>query len=260
MSAANLVIPAGTLYFQREDSNGNLTGGEHLMAETPGFTIAIAPNQVQAFGADTAIETLILDVTTRVLRTANITTNDISDDALALFTIGTQATVTQAATAVTAEALGTLEKDSYYQLGRTATRPTGIRGCTAVTLKAAGTAITLGTDYTLDAANGRIYILPTTALNVGAALTVDYTPAANARSQILANGQQTISVGLHLIADNTAGLNRDVYIPRATIVAKGDLALKSRAVTSLQFDANIKLRTLPDGTVLAPVYIDGRAA
>ncbi len=258
MAIPNIVIPAGKLYFQREDASGNLTGGEHYLAETPELTFLINPNQLEVLSADTATEELILDITTKVAREGSFSTRDISDDALALFALGTQVTKTQAATPVTGESLGTLEKGAYYQIGTTASNPSGIRGCSAVTVKAAGVACTLGTDYTLDATLGRVYILPSTVKAAGAALTVDYTPAVNSRTQVQSSEMQAVSIGLRYIANNTQGANRDIYWPRATLVPNGNIALKGREVQKVAFNFKVKTRTLADGTVLAPVYIDGR--
>lgn len=249
----NIVLGAGKLFFQPEDANGNLTDGEIYLAETPGITIPITTQRVEVFSSDTATEERIVDIPRRIERNFRFSTRDINGDSLPLFLIGASATVTQTATPVVGEAIGKLKKGTYLQLG-TSLNPAGIRGCSSVAIKNGATPLVLNTDYTLDAALGRIYILPGTAVAEGTALTADFTPTANTREQVATSGTAAKTGALRYIADNTAGVNRDVYIPKVTLTPDGEWALKSREnPQELGFDARIGLRAS-----LAAMYVDGR--
>ena len=95
-----------------------------------------------------------------------------------------------------------------------------------------GTATDGSDDYVLDAASGRIYIVPQGDIGDGALLSVAYTPAA------LASGEQvgTVQTGaarqlrgaIRYVEETSAGRGRNFYARRCTIGATGDLALKSR--------------------------------
>lgn len=251
----NIVLGAGKLYYQGEDANGSLTDGEIYLAETPGISIPVTTQRVEVFSSDTAIEERIVDIPRRIERNFKFSTRNVDGDALALFLIGTKATVTQAATPVVGEAIGKSKKGSYLQLG-TSLNAAGIRGCASVAVKNGATTYSAVTDYTLDAALGRIYILPTSAIPDGTSLTADFTPTANSREQVATAGFAAKSVALRYIADNSQGINRDTYIPRVTLTPEGDWALKSREnPQELGFDAKIGLR----GS-LAAIYVDGRPA
>lgn len=102
---------------------------------------------------------------------------------LALITSGTEGAYTQAATAVTGEALSSALAlgDVYF----TAKRQIG-----TVAVKQGMTTLVAGTDYEIvDANAGAIKILTTGAATEGSAVTVDYTPTA-----ITGTNQRTVEM------------------------------------------------------------------
>jgi hypothetical protein len=85
---------------------------------------------------------------------------------------------------------------------------------------------------------------------------VDYTPAAETRDRITTDQLGPKTGALRFIADNTAGPNRDVYIPKVQLAPDGELAWKSRdTVLEMGFQLRISTRS-----GYGQVYVDGRAA
>lgn len=93
------------------------------------------------------------------------------------------------------------------------------------------------TDYTVDAASGRIYIVPggglALAIGYAAALAspvdlelyVGYTPTAGSRTRISSGASGSLTGAVRFIADNAAGSNRDLYIASASLAPSGELPL-----------------------------------
>lgn len=253
---ADIVLGSGKIYFEQEDTNGALGGGERYLAETPGFSLSVSPDVLEDWSSDGKIAEKLLDITTRVNRGGTLTLKDALIDNIALFVAGGVATVTQTATPVTDEAFTAVVADRWYQLGRSLSNPTGVRNVSSVTITGAGGTPTyvLDTDYELDAALARFRPIAGGGLAGNDAL-VDYTPAANSRSRITSDQLGPKVGALRFVADNTAGANKDVWIPRVQLAPDGDLAFKSRdTVMQMQFQMRISGRT-----GYAQVYVDGRA-
>jgi hypothetical protein len=252
---ANKTLGAGKIYFSIEDENGNLTGSERYLAETPELTLTVSPERVEDFSADGPIAEKDLDIATKLSRELKFTLKDVSLDNMALFLIGSKATVTQSNTPVVGEAVGTAKQGEYMQLG-TSLNAAGARGMTSITIKDDGVAATLNDDYTIDAAMGRIYIVPGGGIADGSVITADFTPASNTRSQMTTDQLGAKFGALRFVADNTTGTNFDYYWPRVALNPDGEMALKSRdTVAQMSFTAAINTRTGK-----AQVYIDGRPA
>lgn len=120
------------------------------------------------------------------------------------------------------------------------------------------------TDYTVDAALGRLYVLPTARVHatLGTPWTVDYTRAAREREQIKTAGAVDATAALRLISNNVRGEQRDWYMPKCALTPGGEFPLKTEnpAYVALPFDISI---LKPDagaaGEDIAAIYLDGRA-
>jgi len=256
---ANKVLGAGKLYWEEEDANGDLAGSEVLLAETPSLTQSITTERVTDDNSDGPIAEQDLDIATKVTRSLAFSTKDISAKILAMFVLGSEATISQSATPVVGEAVGLAKQGEYMQIGKTLNL-TGVRNISAVVIKVGAATQVLGTDYTLDAALGRIFIVVGGGINDGDAVLADFTPAANNRQQVTTDQLGSKSGALRFIADNTAGDNKDAYIPKVTLSPNGEVNWKSRdTVQDLAFDGSVGTRVV-GGVSLAQVYIDGRPA
>lgn len=117
----------------------------------------------------------------------------------------------------------------------------------------------LDTDYTLDAAMGRIYIKPTARVHSTYPVPwlAAYTTSAVSREQLLTSGTADVYGALRFIAANAKGTNRDVYGCNVLLAPSGDIVFKgdSPAYAELNFDISFNVGANGE----AALVIDGRA-
>lgn len=249
----NIVLGSGRIYFDEGPGAGEL-----YIAETPGFGLNVASEGVEILSDDGPVAEPLLNVTKQVTRNFSLATKNVTDEALALFLIGDITTKTTGAASVTGKAInggGALEGGRWYQLGVDATHPAGIRGIGNVVIKSApSTTHVVDVAYKLDAETGRIYVVPGGTCD-GQICTSDYDTTAVSWSQVASNDTGAKRGALRYIADNTAGENRDVFIPDCVMEPNGELPFKSRD-TAQQMGWTVKVQKPSDGR--AGVYVNGR--
>lgn len=258
MSNKQYVLGRGELYFDRMLSNTKTLTGERFLGNVTAFNISIESETLDHFDSTQGLRQKDDSVLLQINRTGAITTDNINADNLSLFIQGSSTTVTQTATPVVDFAINDITRDRYYQLGQTASNPTGVRGVSAVTVTGSGgtPVYALNTDYTLDAALGRIYIPATSTIPVGADILVDYTPAANSRDRISSASLGSIDGALRFVARNPKGPVRDLYIPYCSLTPSGELNFIGEEWLTMAF--NLEIQKLNDTT--EAIYIDGRPA
>ncbi len=118
-------------------------------------------------------------------------------------------------------------------------------------------ALTLNTDYELDAEKGMIFasltgaiadafaVLPetgTASKQSGVPLHFDYTATANSRNQVVTGQATTVKGKLKIIEDNAAGENDVWFMGNVSVVPNGDLPMMSSDSPAYQVAAfNIKI-------------------
>ncbi|MDC8804215.1 hypothetical protein PRZ61_12260 [Halomonas pacifica] len=249
----NIVVGSGKILF-----NPLVDGvyqGFRYLAETPGFTLTVQSESLQVDGSDGPIAERIRDIPIRVTRSGRMSLRDISPENQGLFIIGDAAEVNQASTPVVDEAIA-VQPGRFYQLG-TSINPTGVRNVTAVDVQdeTDTTTYVADTDYKVHAEMGMIEILEGGAIG-SETLHVDYTPAAETRTQVTSHQQKPAEGEFKFVADNTEGSPSDVFLPRVTLTPDGELPFKSRE-NPLEAAFNILVQTRSG---FAQAYIDGRAA
>lgn len=255
--ADNLVLGRGELYFDPFLSGTTTKTGERYIGNTTEMNINVESDKLDHFSSDRGIREKDRSVILELRRQGTFTTDNMATENLAMFLLGDVSTVTQTSASVTGEALNDVVKGRYYQLGVSSGNPQGVRAVSAVTVKKGGTTLVADTDYSLDAALGRVRILEgsVTVLN-GDDLTVDYTRAANSRTRVTTGASAEIKGALRYIAYNPEGENRDMYLPYVLITPNGDLAMKGEEWQAAGF--NIEIQKLDTNT--AAIYLDGRPA
>ncbi|MCB1792605.1 MAG: hypothetical protein KDJ24_20015 [Gammaproteobacteria bacterium] len=252
----NITLGAGYVYFDPEDGSEALTG-ELYIGDSSGFSFTMSSEKTEIDSSDTPTAETLISIVKKVTRASQMSVRNISDQNLAFFIGGSTATVTQTNTPVTDEVIGAVQQGRYYQLGASTSNPTGVRNVSSVTVEPSGggTALVVDTDYKLDAAGGRIYIIPGGGIADDDEIQVDYTPASNTRTRVT-SGSSPRKGALRFVSDNTAGDNREFYFPRVELSPNGDAALKDRDnPAELPFDISVLTRTGYE-----QVYIDGQAA
>lgn len=240
----------GEVYFDQ----GN---GERYLGNTTEFNITIESENLDHFDSDNGIKTKDDSVVTQITRNGTLSTDNMSKENVALFFLADVSTVTQVATPVVGESIVDIKKGYFYQLGKTLSNPQGVRNVSSVVVKKApSTVLVLNTDYTLDAALGRIQLLESgvTLTNLDD-LLIDYTPAANTRDRIATSSAASLTGSIRFVSKNPKGNQRDFYIPKVTLRPSGDFALKGEDWQSASFSVEIG-----ENTGQAAIYIDGRPA
>lgn len=255
----NYVLGRGKLYFDPFAPGTKTKTGERYIGNTTEFNMTIESESLDHFDSDQGVRTKDDSVILELTRTASLTTDNISEENAALFVLGDVSEVTQDATPVTGESLGTPMSDRYYQLGASESNPQGVRGVTSVTvtLDPNGTSSSAveGTDYELDAELGRLYFIDGGAIDGQTEVSVDYTPDANTRRRVTTSAAASVEGALRFVAFNAKGKQKDVYIPYVTLQPTGDWALKGDDWQNMAF--SVEVGELPG---MAAIYIDGRPA
>ena len=255
----NLTLGRGKVYFDLYNILRGLTG-ERYVGNTPEFSLNASATTLDHFNSDEGLKVKDESVILQLDRKGAFKTDEVNADNLSLFLIASKQIQTQ--TAVTAPT-GTstflaVVKDRYYQLGMSAGNPSGVREVASVVVKDdAGTPVTftVATDYTVDAVNGRIYVVPAGAIVNGTNLVVTYGVAAKSRELVTTNAVATVEGALRFISFNPKGPQRDYYMPYVRLTPNGDFALKGDTWQEIPFNVEI----LQKDSSTAHIYLDGRA-
>lgn len=251
---SNFVVPSGRMYFNPRNALGQLAG-ERYIGVTSEFGIELTTQSIEHQNTDDGIAVKDDGTIISLTRKASFKGSNISKENLALFLIGENSVIVQAAGAVTAETVNggvALQGDRFYQLGVIPGNLSGVRGITAPVMKTGATTHVLNTDYTADLTLGRIYV-PIGSPMVGVIVAADYTKTAGSRIHIETSNLAEQNGEIRFIANNARGHNRDVWIPSVTISGSGTLALKGNTYQEFTFD--MEINTLEGYKQL---YIDGR--
>lgn len=258
MAVRNYVVPKGRVFIDLFLANAIVGAttrgiGERYFGNTPGFSTSSSSENLDHFDSDGGLKVKDESVQLSLDRTATMSCDNITDENLALFLQGDAATLTQTVATAQVDTL-TVKRGMYYQLGVSPGLPVGVRGISNVSVAIGATPVAMLTNYTVDAALGRIYIedvAPGIANN--AVLTITYDRAANSRSQVI-SGNRTIYGAIRIVADNPKGENRDFYFPYVKLSPDGDFELKSDTWQTINFAIEI----LKKADAISSIYIDGR--
>lgn len=259
----NYTLGRGKLFFARFAPGTRIPLGERYIGNTPEFNLTIENEELEHFSSDGGIREKDDSIALEVTRSGSLTTDNIVPENVALFFFGTQTTLVDAGGPVSNESIENVEQGYYYQLGQSATRPSGARGIAAdstttpITVVDAATGATVfaeTTDYTVDLTTGRLYIVPGGNIANGTDLVVGYTIRASTRPRVI-SGSTPVEGALRYIADNPKGDNLDYYFPYVQIAPNGDYALKAEEWQAIPF--SIEVLKLADREA---IYLDGRPA
>lgn len=236
----NIVLGAGLIYFDKFDANGNKTG-ERYLGQTPGFSVTATSEKLEKYTSDGPIAELMVSVTTRIERTGTLVCDDMSMENFSLFIAGEASDLEQAANVGVTEDINVFAGLSYQLGGQV-----GVQDVTDVSaeIKSGSTPLVLGTDYTLDAALGRITMLEGTLVPASSnplEITVTYTTGVKTIQTIQTTDQVSQRGALRFLGDNTVGENRNVYMPMVELSPDGEIAFKSRDdFQQIQFSLSVQ--------------------
>ena len=248
----NYTLARGKVYLGRETTFDQFSQvGEVYTGNSPGFVVNNEAQALDHYSSDGGINELDASATMQVNRGGTLTFDDISGDNLAMYFLGTKATIAQSAGAFTETISGVLQ-GQFYQLGVSETNPQGVKSLSAVVVKTGATTHAEGDDYEIDTLTGRLYIVPGGAIAGGTSIDVEATKAATSYERVI-SGSKPVKGRLRYIEDNPAGKNRNFLFPLVELAPNGDFDLKGESWRQMTFS----LRVLKRGN-LAAIYIDGQ--
>lgn len=257
--AKKYTLGRGKLYFDQFVKGTQTKTGERYFGNTPEFNLTVESESLDHFNSDEGVRVKDDSVLLELNRTGSFITDHISPENIALFFLAEASTLTVAsATAQEYTFTRAVEADRYYQIGESASNPTGDRNISNVTIVDAdnsGTTFVEGTDYTVDLALGRLYV-PAGSAMVGKKPKITRDIAASTRTQIVSQADAVVEGALRFIAYNPKGELLDYYFPHVRVSPNGDFALKGDEWQQLSF--TIEVLKLDENT--ASMYIDGRPA
>ncbi len=258
-AADDITLGRGEIYFF-PFLTGTTTPSKdgRYLGNTPGFNLAANVERLEHFSSDRGLKVKDRNVTLSVDYTGTMECDNINVENLALFFMGDGSTFTQGALSAQTEtfAANTLTAGAYIQLGVTDANPQGHRNVTVSGVTLNAVAITLGTDYEVDAAAGMVHLLGgVTQTELGQALVVTYDVASSTRDRVVSAGTEAKGA-LKLLSFSPEGTKRDYLLPSVTISPNGDFALKGDDWQVMSFN----LEVLAKNATTAAVYVDGRPA
>lgn len=249
----NYTLGRGKLYFGQFRPGTQTPRGERYLGNSPDLSFNATQETLDHYYSDGGIREKDASVILQQDYAGAFVLDDINMANLAMFFLGEAMSVTTATRTVTGETFAGVEMGFSYQLGTSATDPTGVRQVSAVTVNIApSTALVAGTDYVVDEVLGRITILDGGTVVDGDDITVDYTVDPSTRDRVISKGT-SIEGQLRYVAANPAGKNIDYFMASVKITPNGDLSLKGDDWQ--QVPMNIEILRKGD---LAAIYAEGR--
>ena len=233
----------GKLYVGLFGDDGNPVG-ERYLGNCPGFSLTVATTKFEHNSSKEASAKKDLSVVTGVTFNATIQTDDMTAENTALFLGGTVSTITVAATPVTGE-LHVVNTGYEYQVGAANTGEASIgltSAVASVTVKdeAGTTTYVADTDYKVDLASGRIYIIPGGAITDGSTVQFGYTPTAGTKTRVTTTSTGSVYGSVRFVADNTFGVNNNLFISSASLSGTGDRPfITDNALAAFTIDVGI---------------------
>lgn len=266
LGGKNYTLGRGRVYFDRFTPSQVAAGisastqgeGERYFGNTTEFNMTSEEEVLDHFSSEGGIRVKDDSVSLQLDRTGTLTTDHIDAANLALLFLSDGATTETQSAATDATYVVTVNKGRFYQVGATASNPSGVRIISTVSVaKGAGfaTSVTASGNYEVDETLGRIYILPDAAdIPDGTEIEITYTAAAATREQVVSQSQ-SIYGALRFVSDNPKGTNRDYYMPYVKLSPNGDYNLKGDDWQTMSFTFEV----LQKASNIQGVYIDGRA-
>lgn len=233
----NLYVGKGKVYFDRFDDNGASTG-ERFVGDVSVFEVTPSDQRIQHYGSATAAAALMADVLQRREYTLRMVAHEHVAENIALVAMGTVSALAQGSGSVTDEVVTVVDTDRFYKLAFRNVSTVVVMDDTDTTTYVAGT------DYDVDAATGRLYIIAGGAIVATDVLHVDYAYAADTSPIIQGGVDAEIEGFVRFIGDPSVGPTWDVEVWKVSVNPAATLALISEQFGSIE----LQLKVLDDST------------
>lgn len=252
--ADNIVLGRGRVFFDRFATGTETATGERYLGATPSFGLQVETQELEHYSSEEGLRVKDLSVTSQIDLTGTVVTENIDLDNIALFFLGAKSTVSVGAQTGATDTFTSVLQGTYLQLGKSAGNPAGLRQVSSVVVTGSGGTPTYveDTDYTVDLALGRVYIVPGGGITGGTDILVTYNVAAHDLDRVV-SGTTPVFGAMRFLAYNGVGNDTDYFLPKVAIRPNGEYNLKGDDWQ--QFGFNIEVLKL--GTQ-EQIYADGR--
>jgi len=260
----------GEVYFGRFP-NGTYTSAavrERYLGNTPEFNLTIEEEKLDHYSADRGIREKDESISLQVDRTGTLVTDNVDLENVALFFFGSKSANVDAGGAIDGE-FADVEQGGYYQLGVSDARPTGAKNLAgedddsnsagvapvffdATDSNSAATPYVEGTDYEVDLARGRVYVIPGGGIVEGSTLGYTATVKAHSLDRVI-SGSTAVAGCLRFLAENPVGPKIDYFFPSTKLSPNGDYALKGDEWQQIPLTIEILKPTAREA-----IYADGQ--
>ncbi len=249
----NYTLGRGKLYFGQFKTGTQSPRGERYLGNSPDLSFNASQETLDHYYSDGGVRVKDASVILQQDYAGSFILDDINMPNLAMFFLGEASVVTTATREVTAEEHKAIELGFSYQLGTSATEPTGVRQVSLVVATGSTTtALVAGVDYVVDEELGRVTFLEGGTITEGEDVSFAYTVDASTRDRVISKGE-TIEGSLRYVAANPAGKNIDYFMASVKITPNGDMNLKGDDWQ--QVPMNIEILKKGD---LEAIYAEGR--
>ena len=264
---SQVLVGSGELYVALLDADGNLPagGGERFIGDSTGFTLNVEEERTVVYSGDGPVATKLIDRVIRKNFSATVTVQDMSADNLALLLSGDTTADTQDAEIATKYVVGPVVAGMWYALGREAGRPVGVLDAAVTGVKKGGAKAgpfnalaageVEGKGWEWDA-RGRIYVRAASLAGQWLEVTATTSGAEHAGAKTSAATKDLLAQVTYLEDSADAG-GKNILIPRCSIGASGDTAIKADRSASQQITLTLGIQQPPGGG--AQIYFDGKA-
>ena len=276
LAANNYVVGRGRMFFGQFAAGTNtVKEGELYFGNTPELTLTGDTQTLDHYSSESGMRELDESVLLELTQGGKFTTDNISQENVALFFLGDHEKTTQSQQTGVKELIPTLKRGRTFQLGTSTDNPTGVRNIKNVVVGVADSSVSVSTgagdissipgvsvltansgNFELDLELGRIYIEPDAGdIADGQQMIVSFDVEAQVREQVIGKGN-IIYGCLRFIADNPVGANKDLFFPKVTLQPDGDYSLKGDEWQKIGF----AFKALRLNAATQRVYTDVRSA
>jgi hypothetical protein len=216
--SSNLLLGNFSVYVA-ELTAGGLPKGERHVGNCSNVTLNTTPDKLTKRENMTSARGVYKEVTRSTETIIKLTMDEITVENLALALYGTIASLAQSGAAVTAYEIEAVQQGLYYSVGK--------RSISLVTVEPSGggTPYVVDDDYTIDAAQGRIYIVPGGGLADDADIQVDFTHAALTSNVLRGVTDTNPQRYIRMVGDPTTGATHDLEIWKGSFSPDGEFGL-----------------------------------
>lgn len=265
LGGKNYVLGRGRVQFDRYTPAQIAAGltaltrgeGERYIGNTPAFSLSSSSDDLDHYSSEGGIRVKDDSVQLQLDRSGSFECDNIDQENIALYFLGEASTQTQVAATDETDEI-TVKQGMFYQLGATASNPSGVRIVSNVTVGKGvgfGTNVVAANNWEIDEARGQIYILPGAPdIPDNTLIEVEYDIADATRERVV-SATTSIYGAIRFKADNPKGQNKDYYLPYVKLAPDGDFALKGDDWQKMTFTMQVLIKP----GLAAAMYVDGQA-